>query len=108
LQPPDAKVSESGLTLTITNLVCSSLYIGDIQSNYTVFQENSKDVLAYTVSAYPILITCSVDYTFKVLFVPGKGHFTAVAENTHAEMRIDLSGGGAFADGPSNLAVVEY
>jgi hypothetical protein len=108
LKLPDAEVSDSGLTLTITNLVCSSVYIGDVQSNYTSFQENGLDVLAYTVSAYPISITCSADYTFKVLFVPGKGRFTAVAENTRAETRIDLSGGGTFADGPPTVASVEY
>jgi hypothetical protein len=109
LKLPDAELSESGLTLSISNLVCTNVNVGDVQSNHTVFQENGQDVLAYTVAAYPVSITCSADYTFEVLFIPGSGRFTAVAENSRAETRIDLmSASGGFAAGPPTSATIEY
>ena len=109
---PPAELSENGLTLNIENLICTGITVGDIQTNYTVFSDsanNNQDTLAYTLTAYPISITCSADYTFKVLFVNGKGRFTAVTENTRAETRIDLSGeSGSFTNGPPTIASIEY
>ena len=109
---PPAEVSENGLTLNIQNLICTGITVGDIQTNYTVFSDtanNNQDTLAYTLSAFPISITCSADYTFKFLFVDGKGRFTAVAENTRAETRLDLFGtSGSFTNGPPTTASVEY
>jgi hypothetical protein len=108
---PNAEVSESGLTLNIQNLICTGISIGDIQANYTIQQENGQDVLKYTVNAYPISITCSADYTFKVLFVNGKGRFTAVADNTRAETIIQLigePGTTSFDQGPPINATVDY
>jgi hypothetical protein len=109
LKLPDAELSESGLTLKISNLVCTNVNVGGIQSNHSLFQENGLDVLAYTVTAFPVSITCSADYTFEVLFIPGSGRFTAVAESLRAETRIDLvSGSGGFAAGPPTVATIDY
>jgi hypothetical protein len=109
LRLPSAELSENGLTLNIENLICTGITVGDIQANYTMFPENNQDVLAYTLNAFPISITCSADYTFQVLFVKGKGRFTAVADNTRAETRLDLmSDAGSFTNGPPTTASVEY
>ena len=110
---PPAEVSESGLTLNIQNLICTGITVGDIQTNYTVFADsanNNQDTLAYTVSAFPVSITCSADYTFDLfLGLGGKGRFTAVAAESLAETRIDLFGNaGSFTNGPPTNASVEY
>ena len=113
----DVTLEQEGLaSLNIRNLVCTNFNLGDLQTEYEVFQENGNDVLAYTITAQPFAMRCSADYTYSVLnFLSGiglpgisdDGRFSAVTTGNMVETRIDLMSP-SFDIEPPTSADVEF
>jgi hypothetical protein len=104
-------IGENLITLTITNVVCRNINLGDMQTNYSIFSANGIDTMAYTINIDPFSMTCEGDYRYvmDLGFLPdieGSGNFVATADNNAVVTRIDLSGPSTFAQEPPTTAVV--
>jgi hypothetical protein len=98
--------------VTINNLFCRNINVGDMQTNFTIFNQNGLDVLAYTINVNPFSMTCEADFQYEmevVSFLPsikGSGTFVAALENNSVLARIDMSGASTFLQDPPTTAVV--
>jgi ribosomal protein S10 len=104
-------IGENLIKLTISNLVCRNINLGDMQTNYSIFSANGIDTMAYTINIDPFSMTCEGEYRYVMSlgFLPdieGSGNFVAVADNNAVVTRIDLSGPSTFAQEPPSTAVV--
>lgn len=113
----DVTLEEEGLaSLNIRNLVCTDFNLGDLQTEYEVFEENGNEVLAFTVTVQPFSMRCSADYSYSLLSflstfgLPGisdDGRFSGVTTGNMVETRIDLVSP-SFELEPPSIADVEF
>jgi hypothetical protein len=113
----DVTLEEEGLaSLNIRNLVCTDFNLGDLQTEYEVFQENGNDVLAYTITAQPFAMRCYADYSYSLLSflstfglpsISDDGRFSAVTTGNMVKTRIDLMSP-SFDIEPPSSADVEF
>jgi hypothetical protein len=94
LKLQDQKASSGQIELTVSNLQCSNILIGDIQLNYTVVPSslnNAQAILQITMVLMPFSMDCTADFDFVVGFINGKSsRFTTITENNTVNATIDL------------------
>ena len=109
LKLPDASVSSGQLDLTIRNLICTDINVGDIVLDYSIIEDNiPTQSLALTVTATPFAMNCFADYDYQFVFLSGTGTFEAVTSDNTVNTRIDLNSPNGFRTEPPETADVEY
>ena len=100
-----------GMQLTIRNVYCTQINLGDINTNYTIFVNatTNEETVAYTLNVNPFRMQCFAEYSYNVAFLlQGSGTFEAVTDNNEIATRIDLISPSTFADAPPNRAEVQW
>lgn len=111
---PDTDFNQGGLQLGLRSLECKELVIGDITTDWNVYNSSSVDVstgyaetLGLEVAVAPFSLTCSADYSWELTqigFVRGSGNLVAISTNSSAKFRIDFNSELGFQnDFPSNI-----
>lgn len=102
------EVLGNSVTLDIANLKCNEVVIGELKTGHTVFQENGKDVLEFTVTLSPFNFNCVADYRYKLLFIPGGGSVSAITIGNSLTTKIHITSNSTFAEEPPIASVVDY
>lgn len=105
---PDSSLSQDNLDITLTNLKCYNINIGDIITQWNIdntstwtstegsngsVTSGNIEILQFEINIIPFSVDCSADYTFSAgLFglIDGSGTLTASSTNSSAGIRIDL------------------
>jgi hypothetical protein len=105
---PDTDVSEGQLSLSLSNLHCREINIGDIHSNYYFVEKEGGETLAFEIHAEPFAMNCFADYSYRFAFLlPGSGRFEAITRGNQAATRIVLNSPDFDLEPPSSVDV-EY
>lgn len=100
----------SGASLTIENLFCSNVVIGDIQTSHSVIRDTltGNDVLEYAAVVQPFSIDCEASYSYRLIGFPGGGTVTASAARNELETRVHLLSPSTFANEPPTSSLIDY
>lgn len=97
---PDAELGNGGASLDLTNIYCGDLLVGDIQTSYSVYQENGKDILAFNIVADPFAMECYADFRYRLLFIPGDGTVRIDTSDNRLSTRVLIESASTFANEP--------
>ena len=74
---PDAELGEGGARLELSDMYCSDVNIGDIQTSYNVIKDSiGRDVLEFDINVSPFAMECYGDYDYYIFVRLGGGEFT--------------------------------
>eukprot|EP00804_Cyclotella_cryptica_P009083 CCRYP_003169-RB/>CCRYP_003169-RB protein AED:0.03 eAED:0.03 QI:377/1/1/1/0.83/0.85/7/2910/1202 len=77
LDLPDSTISSNGLDLTITELICSDVQVGDIQVGHTSLSDTTTRVAIHILG---LEVTCNFRWSYKWTIFNGSGSGQAVLD----------------------------
>ena len=103
LQLQDQTISAGELDVSVTNLVCQNIQIGDILLDYENIENTTLEMM---IVAFPFQMDCSADFSFTFGALNGGGSFVSLTEQNAVNATIQLIAPNGFASETPSMSDV--
>jgi len=107
LPDPEKHISLMGpTTVSLSNLYCRGLHIGDMVTNDTLDVGNTK--LTFNLDMFNFSMSCFGDYEYDFGIIDNAGSFQVKAENNHLHVALVFQSSTTFDQAPPNQTMVTH